>query len=68
MEIHGKTVGKPWKAPTKTWKSWKNYGTFHGKICEKQIKNNWTEKEIRKSWEIGLKKFKKLRKKYLLYP
>ena len=38
------------------------------KSLEQQIKNNWSEKEIRKSWEIGLKKFKKLRKKYLLYP
>ena len=38
------------------------------KSLEQQIKNNWTENEIRKSWEIGLKKFKKLRKKYLLYP
>ena len=37
------------------------------KSLEQQIKNNWSEKEIRKSWEIGLIKFKKLRKKYLLY-
>lgn len=37
------------------------------KSLEQQIKNNWSEKEIRRSWEIGLKKFKKLRKKYLLY-
>lgn len=37
------------------------------KNLEQQIKNNWSEKEIRRSWEIGLKKFKKLRKKYLLY-
>ena len=35
---------------------------------EQQIKDNWSEKEIRESWESGLKKFKKLRKKYLLYP
>jgi uncharacterized protein YbbC (DUF1343 family) len=38
------------------------------KILEEQIKNNLSEKEIRKSWESGLKKFKKLREKYLLYP
>ena len=38
------------------------------KILEQQIKNNLSEKEIRKSWENGLKKFKKLREKYLLYP
>ena len=35
---------------------------------EQQIKNNWSEKEIRKSWKSGLKKFKKLRKRYLIYP
>ena len=38
------------------------------KNLEQQIKNNWSENEIRKSWQSGLKKFKKLRKKYLLYP
>ena len=38
------------------------------KSLEQQIKNNWSENEIRKSWQSGLKKFKKLRKKYLLYP
>ena len=36
------------------------------KNLEQQIKNNWSEKEIRRSWEIGLKNFKKLRKKYLI--
>ena len=35
---------------------------------EQQIKNNWSEKEIRKSWASGLKKFKKIRKRYLIYP
>jgi uncharacterized protein YbbC (DUF1343 family) len=34
----------------------------------KQIRNGSSEKEIRKSWEPGLKKFKAIRKKYLLYP
>ena len=38
------------------------------KTLEKQIKDNFSEKDIRKSWENGLNKFKKLRKKYLLYP
>ena len=38
------------------------------KNLEEQIKNNLSEKEIRKSWENGLKKFKKIREKYLLYP
>lgn len=32
-----------------------------------QIKNGKTEKEIRDSWEPALQKFKKIRKKYLLY-
>ncbi len=34
----------------------------------KQIIEGKTEKEIRKSWKSDLKKFKKIRKKYLLYP
>lgn len=33
----------------------------------KQIKNGVPEKTIRKSWERGLKAFKAIRKKYLLY-
>ena len=33
-----------------------------------QIMNGKTEAEIRKSWEPGIKFFKKIRKKYLLYP
>jgi uncharacterized protein YbbC (DUF1343 family) len=33
-----------------------------------QIKKGVSEKEIRKSWEPGLKKFKQIRKKYLMYP
>lgn len=33
-----------------------------------QIKNGISEKEIRKSWEPRLKAFKKIRKKYLMYP
>ncbi|WP_066402436.1 exo-beta-N-acetylmuramidase NamZ domain-containing protein [Flavisolibacter tropicus] len=33
-----------------------------------QIKAGKSEKEIRKSWETKLKAFKKIRKKYLLYP
>jgi uncharacterized protein YbbC (DUF1343 family) len=32
-----------------------------------QIKDGVSEKEIRKSWEDGLIKFKAIRKKYLLY-
>jgi uncharacterized protein YbbC (DUF1343 family) len=34
----------------------------------KQIQAGTSEKEIRKSWEPKLKAFKKLRKKYMLYP
>jgi uncharacterized protein YbbC (DUF1343 family) len=34
----------------------------------KQIKEGKTEKEIRESWEPKLTEFKKIRKKYLLYP
>jgi len=34
----------------------------------KQIKAGKTETDIRKSWEPGLSNFKKIRKKYLLYP
>jgi uncharacterized protein YbbC (DUF1343 family) len=33
-----------------------------------QIKNGVSEKEIRKSWEPALSEYKKIRKKYLLYP
>jgi uncharacterized protein YbbC (DUF1343 family) len=34
----------------------------------KQIESDMSEKMIRKSWEKDLDKFKKIRKKYLLYP
>jgi uncharacterized protein YbbC (DUF1343 family) len=33
-----------------------------------QIKKGVSEKEIRKSWEPALSEYKKIRKKYLLYP
>jgi uncharacterized protein YbbC (DUF1343 family) len=36
-------------------------------IFQQQIKSSKTEAEIRKSWEPQLGKFKKIRKKYLLY-
>jgi len=35
---------------------------------KEQIRQGWTEEQIRKSWEPGLSAFKALRKKYLLYP
>ena len=34
---------------------------------EQQIKNGWTEDQIRESWQKPLDEFKKLRSKYLLY-
>ncbi len=33
-----------------------------------QVKNGVSEAEIRKSWEPGLSNYKKMRKKYLMYP
>lgn len=32
------------------------------------LKAGHSEKEIRRSWEPGLKAFRQIRKKYLLYP
>ena len=37
-------------------------------VLKKQIMEGKTEAEIRSSWEDGLKKFKEVRKKYLIYP
>jgi len=34
---------------------------------KKQIQEEWSEERIRKSWEPGLKSYKKMREKYLLY-
>lgn len=34
---------------------------------KRQVKEEKSEKEIRKSWEPGLEKYKQIRKKYLLY-
>jgi uncharacterized protein YbbC (DUF1343 family) len=39
-----------------------------GKTLREQIIAGKSEEEIRKTWEPGLSKFKKKRKKYLLYP
>jgi len=36
-------------------------------ILRQQIRDGLSEEAIRKSWEPGLKHFKKIRKKYLLY-
>ena len=34
---------------------------------QQQIEDGWTEVQIRKSWQVGLKDFKEKRKRYLLY-
>jgi uncharacterized protein YbbC (DUF1343 family) len=35
---------------------------------EKQIREGWSEAQIRESWQPGLQHFKQIRSKYLLYP
>jgi uncharacterized protein YbbC (DUF1343 family) len=35
---------------------------------QEQIRAGWSEKRIRQSWQPALRKFKQIRKKYLLYP
>lgn len=35
---------------------------------QEEIKAGWSEQKIRASWEPALERFKKIRKKYLLYP
>jgi len=35
---------------------------------KQQIINNASEEQIRQSWQNEIEKFKKIRKKYLLYP
>ncbi|HSN62406.1 MAG TPA: hypothetical protein VLR49_15830, partial [Ferruginibacter sp.] len=35
---------------------------------KQQVKQGLSEEAIRKSWQPGLKAFKAIRKKYLLYP
>lgn len=36
-------------------------------ILRKQIEAGWNEKQIRKTWQNSLNKYKKIRKKYILY-
>jgi len=46
----------------------KNFYLLAGnKDLEKQIKAGWGAKKIKKKWQKDLKKFKEIRKKYLLY-
>ena len=35
---------------------------------KKQIAAGWSEQQIRKTWESGISAYKKMRKKYVLYP
>ncbi|HUZ61567.1 MAG TPA: DUF1343 domain-containing protein [Hanamia sp.] len=35
---------------------------------QQEIKEGWSEERIRKSWQPGLRKFERIREKYLLYP
>jgi uncharacterized protein YbbC (DUF1343 family) len=37
-------------------------------LFRKQIEAGNSEEEIRKTWEPGLSNYKKMRKKYLIYP
>jgi uncharacterized protein YbbC (DUF1343 family) len=55
----------------------KDKSTFFNSFFEKlagtatlksQLMQNKSDVDIRKSWATGLIKFKKIRKKYLLYP
>lgn len=43
------------------------YNLAGTKELSKQIESKMNEEEIRRSWKPGLEKFKKIRKKYLLY-
>lgn len=50
----------------------KFFNSFFEKLAgtnqlRKQIQQNWTEAQIRKSWQPGIEKYKKIRKKYLIY-
>ncbi len=60
----------------KTYKNTKNKSEFFNpfftklagtKKLQKQIESDLTEKQIKNSWQEDLKKFKEIRKKYLLY-
>jgi len=35
---------------------------------QQEIKTGWSEERIKKSWQPGLRKFERIREKYLLYP
>jgi uncharacterized protein YbbC (DUF1343 family) len=62
----------PFKEKFFDYKQSKQMGNFDklagNTLLKEQIIAGKSEKEIRKSWEPGLSDFKKLRKKYLMYP
>jgi uncharacterized protein YbbC (DUF1343 family) len=62
----------PFKEKFFEYKQNKQMGNFDklagNTLLKEQIIAGKSEKEIRKSWEPGLSDFKKLRKKYLMYP
>ncbi len=61
-------VGTYQNTPDKTIFFDDNFNYHAGNATlQKQIKDGVTEDEIRKSWQPGIKKFKLIRKKYLLY-
>jgi uncharacterized protein YbbC (DUF1343 family) len=48
------------------------FKSFFHKLCgtdqlQEQIENDWTISEIKESWQPDLRKYKEMRKKYLLY-
>lgn len=62
-------VGTYQNTPDKTTFFDQNFNFHAGNATlQKQIKDGVGEEEIRKSWQEGIKKFKVIRKKYLLYP
>lgn len=44
------------------------YRIAGNKRLKKQLSQGMNEQQIRKTWEKGLEKFRKIRKKYLIYP
>lgn len=62
-------IGSYLNTPDKTKFFDENFNYHAGNATlQQQIKDGLSEAEIRKSWEPGIKKFKEIRKKYLLYP
>jgi uncharacterized protein YbbC (DUF1343 family) len=53
--------------PSNFFNSYFNYLAGNNTL-QKQIINGVREEEIRKSWAHDIKNYKKIRKKYILYP